>query len=242
MWSFHIKSTYIIIALVIIIIILLIALLNSSSNNTVTSTTTSVQTQNNTPQNTNSNAPKVPQGSEVTLGTGHYTVGKQIKSGLYNIYILKGQGSIDITAADGENILSPSISAHPNPNPQNQFSVNKIRIFLGTGDKISLQGVSEVKFKPTTLGNITTPKKVTLYTGAWVVGKDIAPGKYIIDNSQSSITDVFAYHADGTEDFAFTLDAPNSYQGCTSTYTGSFEKGETIVINGSQGIDFTPAK
>ncbi|MEK1410088.1 hypothetical protein HCZ18_01530 [Limosilactobacillus fermentum] len=111
---------------------------------------------------------------ETTLGSGTYKVGTDIKPGRYVITSQSGSGNM----SDSENmniILGDTVD-------DDSGQVTSYTTYLPKGDKVKIDGIEAVNFKPVTGRSY----KTTLSAGSWVVGKDIKPGRYTIKCTERS--------------------------------------------------------
>lgn len=129
---------------------------------------------------------EVPVGESTTLGAGTWTVGKDIKPGIYVLTTSAGSGNVssDDSESDDINIILSSTMDDPDS------EVTNYRAILSDGQKIKIEDLQNVDFqvdKP--LGNVGTEKYIS---GQYIVGKDIKPGRYEISadlGSGNVITD-----------------------------------------------------
>lgn len=117
----------------------------------------------------------VPVGESTTLGAGTWTVGKDIKPGIYVLTTAAGSGNItsDYSDIDDINIiLSSSIE-------DADSEVTNYRAILSKGQEIKIEGLQNVNFQvDNPLGNAGTEKYIS---GQYIIGVDIKPGRYQID-------------------------------------------------------------
>ena len=102
---------------------------------------------------------------ETTLNTGTFTVGEDISEGRY---VITGDGSGNLFVYDGDFPVVNEIL-----DPTGEFGVKSVTTDIKDGQQIEISGISNVTFTPaeTSISNILT-------TGTWIVGLDIAPGRY----------------------------------------------------------------
>lgn len=106
---------------------------------------------------------------QTTLGSGEFTVGKDIKPGRYTITSQGGSGNVTSDDDDLNIILGDSAD-------DDMGQVDSYTTTLTKGSKIKIDGIESTLFTPTGHRNY----KTTLGAGHWVVGKDIKPGRYVI--------------------------------------------------------------
>ena len=110
----------------------------------------------------------------VTLGSGTYTVGDDIKPGRYTITTDSGSGNL-IDSDDDVNVILGSDATEDNV-------VTSYTVTLTKGAEVELDGLESVSFTPVNKHSYSTE----LGAGQWVVGKDIKPGKYKISATSGS--------------------------------------------------------
>jgi hypothetical protein len=110
----------------------------------------------------------------VTLGSGTYKVGKDIKPGRYVITAQSGSGNLS-DSNDMNIILGDTTD-------DDLGQVTSYTTNLPKGDKVKIEEIEAVNFKPVTKRSYQT----TLGAGSWVVGKDIKPGRYTIKCTEGS--------------------------------------------------------
>lgn len=111
---------------------------------------------------------------ETTLGSGTYKVGTDIKPGRYVITSQSGSGNMS-DSEDMNIILGDTVD-------DGLGQVTSYTTNLPKGDKVKIDGIEAVNFKPVN----SRSYKTTLSAGSWVVGKDIKPGRYTIKCTEGS--------------------------------------------------------
>ncbi len=112
--------------------------------------------------------------TQVTLGSGDYKVGQDIKPGRYTITAQSGSGNV--TGSNDLNIILGD-SADDDEGQITSYTMN-----LKKGGKVKIDGIESTQFTPVTKRHYS--KK--LGAGQWVVGKDIKPGRYTIKALEGS--------------------------------------------------------
>lgn len=111
-------------------------------------------------------------GKAVDLGAGTFTTGKDVQSGLYDVTPVQGQGNFIV------NDSSDKLKINKVLGTSQGIGVSKVRVEIAEGDKIQLQSINKAHFEPVTTPYITEAKSISLYSGVWKAGKDIAIGRY----------------------------------------------------------------
>ena len=127
----------------------------------------------------------------VTLHTGTYTAGVDIKPGRYMVTPEKGDGYGSFVVYElGTNL--PEISE-----VLGDFSetadIPCIAVTLAEKQKIDIEGA---KLKGVTFTPLATKPLKELTTGIWVVGLDIMPGTYIVSSKDARIGSVTVFDGD----------------------------------------------
>ncbi|MST31899.1 hypothetical protein GHK86_04050 [Acidimicrobiaceae bacterium USS-CC1] len=165
-------------------------------------------------------------GKMTTLGAGNFTVGTDIPAGLYNVTAGAGQsGNFIVNGGDSYNEVLGSADG---------LGVPEVRARLRKGDKIELSGLSSVTFTPVATPYVTTVKVVDLYAGTWIVGQDIAPGRYVATPGAGQSGN-FIVNAEGIDEILGSADGigvPN--------VTVTLHKGDVIQIAGLARVVMTP--
>lgn len=114
------------------------------------------------------------------------------------------------------------------------LEVPEVRARLRNGDKIQLSGLSSVTFAPVTRPYVTSVKTTDLYAGTWIVGQDIAPGRYVATPGTGQSGN-FIIEAEGVDEILGSADGigvPN--------VTVTIHKGDVIEISGLAQVTMTP--
>jgi uncharacterized protein YjdB len=112
-------------------------------------------------------------GKATDLGAGIFQGGKDVQAGLYDVTPVDGEGNFFVTSSGGD--LNVNEILGPDPS---WGQVSKVRVRILAGDEIELSGINQTHFEPVTTPFVTTVQALSLYTGSWVVGEDIAAGRY----------------------------------------------------------------
>lgn len=107
---------------------------------------------------------------KVTLGSGSFTVGKDLKPGRYVVTATSGSGNFTNKSGSINVILGAN-------EDDDLGQVTSYTVDLHKGEKIKLDGIDQVLFTPTPSKR---SYKTELTAGAWKVGTDIKPGRYTI--------------------------------------------------------------
>lgn len=110
----------------------------------------------------------------VTLGSGSYKVGDEIKPGRYVITAQSGSGNL--SGSNGLNVILGD-SADDDLGQITSYTMD-----LKKNAKVKIDGIEAVDFKPVAKRSYST----NLSAGQWVVGKDIKPGRYVIKAVQGN--------------------------------------------------------
>lgn len=153
--------------LAIIMIIVCTVILGACGSNT--NKPSSTATSSNNTQATEKQRQVV--GTAVDLGTGSFQGGKDVQVGLYDVTPADGQGNFNIK--NGSKLKVNEILG-----VSQGIGVAKVRVKIESGDEIKLQSINKAHFEPVTAAFVKTYGNISLYCGAWVVGEDIAAGRY----------------------------------------------------------------
>lgn len=201
---------------------------NSSNSNTTNSNDNSTPNNSSQKLTRNNSTAKF-----TTLSAGTYTVGQAIPQGRYVIKSEDGSGNFIVTS-NGQNEIN-SILTGPN---QNLFdgSVRTVTCNLLKGAQIQISGINKVSFTPA-----TTKLRTTLGAGIWVVGLDIAPGRYKAVPVNGS-GNFIVYSPDGTPVVNQILSSQtNPTEGTVQNYTCDLSTGEIIQISSLNEVKFEKA-
>ena len=169
-------------------------------------------------------------GIETDLGVGTFQGGKDIQIGLYDITSINGNGIFTVIAGGGA-LRSNEVLG----NAQN-LGISKVRVNIQNGDEITLAGIDKVHFQPVTTPIITTVHTVNMYSGSWVVGEDIAAGRYMATTSGSG--NFVLNTIEGIPDINEILGGNSGVRNITVDLTD----GEIIDISGIRQVMLTPVK
>ena len=108
-------------------------------------------------------------GEETNLGAGTFVGGTHVKAGLYDVATTAGSSG-NFIVNEGSKV---------NEILGGELGVNKIRVRVSNGDSIEILGLSDVLFTPVRSAFVTEYKSISLHTGMFIVGEDIAEGRYV---------------------------------------------------------------
>lgn len=213
---------------IIIIIILLFIIGGMSSSSNSTQSTSSPRTNNISNNPTVNNKPQklIRNNSSAkltTLSAGTYIVGQNIPAGRYVIKSDGGSGNFVVL-----NNQDPVVNEILDPTGQN--GVTSITTTLTNGEQIQISDINQTTFTPA-----ITKLSDSLSCGNWIVGLDIAPGRYVITPTQNSGN--FVVEEDGYPVVNTILD-PTGQNGVKS-YTCDLISGERIMITNMNKVIFT---
>jgi Leucine-rich repeat (LRR) protein len=186
---------------------------------------TQIDVQDNTQTNTNV-------GMATDLGAGNFTAGRDIKIGVYDVTASEGQGNFVITTNDGNLITNEILGNNAD------IGVNKVRVILSDGWHIQISGLNKVHFEPVSSNYIPNKQQITLYSGYWLVGSDIAPGRYIAGNNVSSSSNFIVYDNSGEVKVNEIISSSSDIG--VKQVTIDLNKGDIINISDSNGITLFP--
>ena len=149
----------------------------TNTTNKDTSNTDSTKSTGSTNTDTSKSEPvekseRVVTGKATDLGAGTFTGGKDIPVGLYDATPVDGQGNFTVNSSDGSLKINEILGA------ANGMGVSKVRVEVVEGDKIQLQSINKAHFEPVTTPFVTKAQQLSLYSGVWKAGEDIAVGRY----------------------------------------------------------------
>lgn len=193
-----------------------------SNNANTSSQVDQSTTQADQPTATPTQAVRQVQGKTTTLGAGTFSGGKDVPVGLYDVTAPGQSGNFIVTGTDSYNEIFGQ-------------GVTKIRVQISDGDKIELSGLSRVTFTPVSTPFVTTYKAVTLYAGTFIVGQDIAPGRYVATTTPGSSGN---FIVSGQDDVNEIL-GQNGFGGVPSVTT-DLTDGDVITISGLGQVTMTP--
>lgn len=134
-------------------------------------------------------------GKKITLNTGTFKVGRDIKPGRYLVKAASGSGNFTDKSGDINVILGTTAD-----NESGQ--VDSYTTTLKKGDSIQLSSIQSTTFTPTAS---KVDYKTNLSAGDWIVGQNIKAGRYAItatagsgnlSNASGSINEVLGTTAD----------------------------------------------
>jgi len=163
----------------------------------------------------------------VTLGSGTFTGGTDVQPGVYDVTTGPGQsGNFLVTGANSYNEILDSSDVK---------GVPEIRVWITTGDRIRISGLSEVTFTPVSTPFVTTNSAVTLYAGTWIVGQDLGPGRYVATPGVGQ-SGKFAIWGEGVNQML----GGDPIFGEVPSITFVVKKGDVIKISGLGEVALTP--
>lgn len=164
----------------------------------------------------------------MTLGSGNYTGGADVASGLYDVTTGPGQGvHFIVTGTDSYNEVLASSGGE---------GVPEIRVQISNGDQIHFSGHAQVTFTPVSTPLVTTQRAASLSAGTWTVGQDLGPGRYVASPGAGE-SGTFAIPREGVN--ATLGDDPNL--GAVRSVTFNVENGDVIEISGLGQVTLTPS-
>lgn len=175
--------------------------------------------------------------SQTSLTAGHWVVGRDIAPGRYVVTPATGAGSGNFfarTAADRSHI-----NAILNENAiTTGRGVPSVTADFNEGYTIEVSGLNEVVFTPA-----SRSQSNTLTAGHWVVGQDIAPGRYVITPGVGAGSGNFFARTTADRSHVNAIlneNAEETGRGVVSV-TADLRDGYTIEISGLMQVVFTPA-
>lgn len=192
-------------------------------------------TNTNTGNKTTNKAPvakhRVISGKSTDLGAGTFTGGKDIPAGLYDVTSKSGQGNFTITGSKGDLLVNEILGSVQG------LGVDKVRAKVSDGDEIKLQGISKTHFEPVSAPFVTTVQNMSLYSGRFTTGEDIAAGRYKV-TAQSGSGNFIVYDK-------YNMPITNEILGGdmgVKDVTVSLKDGNIIAISSLNKVNFTPVK
>lgn len=171
---------------------------------------------------------RVPSGSATHLGTGTFTVGTGILTGIYDATSPSGSGNFTIKDASGTLMINEILGV------QHGQGTPLVRVVLTQGDVINISGISTVHFQPTIAPFITTPQITTLSTGFFLVDQDVATGRYVVTPVGSG--NFMVFDSSGASKVNEILGGDTG----VANVTVDIAKGDIIQISGLTDATFTP--
>ena len=170
-------------------------------------------------------------GVATDLGAGSFLGGKDVPVGLYDVTPSDGSGNFTVKSS-GENLKINEVLGDAA-----SLGVSKVRVNVSDGDAISLEGINKTHFEPVTIPFVTKVQAVSMYSGSWVVGEDVAAGRYVAAPTSGSGN--FVVNAtNGTAVVNEILGGDMGVKNVTINLTD----GQTINVGGINQVDLTPAK
>lgn len=208
---------------------------NSASQNTESSTSKPTGASSGAKTNSTKKEPTVEQrqiaGKAVDLGAGTFLGGKDVQAGLYDVTPVEGQGNFTINGNDGDLKINEILGTAEG------MGVPKVRAKVADNDKIQLQGINKVHFEPVTSSFVTEVKPLSLYSGVWKTGEDIAVGRYKAAPASGS-GNFIVYDKTGMPKVNEVLGGD---AGGVKEVTFDVSKGDVINIANLSQVNITPA-
>ena len=157
-----------------------------------------------------------------TLNTGKFEVGTDIPEGRY---VITGDGNGNLFIYDENDV--PYVNEILGGG---DFGVESVTTDIKSGDKIEISGINNVTFTPAS----TFMHEDALTTGNWVVGLDIAPGRYDITSADGS-GNLFIYNTTGWIEVNEILGGGDFG---VEKVTTKLEEGYIITISGINKVNF----
>ncbi|MCL2455899.1 MAG: hypothetical protein FWD18_11460 [Micrococcales bacterium] len=161
-----------------------------------------------------------------TLGTGSFLVGSDVQPGRYVITPGGGEsGNLQVSSA------SDPLKVNEILGTAYGLGVPSVTVDLVADDEIKISGLSSVTFTPaeTSLSN-------QLSAGQWIVGLDIAAGRYVVTPAEGESGNFFVYSDRG---FPKVNEILGGDFGVPSV-TVSLEDGQRIKISSLSSVVFEP--
>ena len=168
-------------------------------------------------------------GTAIDLGAGTFVGGTNIQVGLYDVTPVDGQGNFIVHSSTGDLEVNEILG-----DPQN-IGVAKVRVAISDGDVIELININKTHFEPVTTPFVTTVQEVYLYSGKWVVGEDIAAGRY--QATATSGSGNFIVH--DKSGMLITNEILGGSMGVAEV-TVNLQDGDVIEIDSINQVDLTP--
>jgi len=164
----------------------------------------------------------------VTLGSGDYTGGVDVATGLYDVTTGPGEsGNFIVTGTDSYNEMLASSGSG---------GVSEIRVQISNGDQIHVSGLAQVTFTPVSTPFVTTQGPANLYAGSWTVGQDLGPGRYVASPGAGQ-SGTFAIAREGVN--VIIGDDPS--HGAVPSIAFRVRNGDVIQISGLSQVTLTPS-
>jgi hypothetical protein len=161
-----------------------------------------------------------------TLGAGSFTVGSDIPVGRYVITAPVGDnGNLQGSTSDDPAAINEVLGSAAG------LSVPSVTSDLSKNETIKIDGLSRVTFTPA-----TTKLRTSLSAGDWVVGLDIAPGRYLATPGKGESGNFVTYDTDG---FADTNEVLGAVDGLgVPNVTVTLKNKQKISISGLPTVTF----
>lgn len=215
----------------LIVIIIIVIGINAYGKSTSSFNENKSNTSNNSIQKVRQSATlkqRQISGKATDLGAGTFFGGKNIQAGLYDITPVDGHGNCTIEDSKGKINISETLGI------DKEMCVTKIRTKIANEDKIQLYGINKVHFEPVVWSSSITSQSIQLYTGAWVVGEDIAKGTYIATSSKGN-GNLSVYNKNGLTKINKILGDDGAKE-----VTVNLDDGYIIVISNLNRVTLTP--
>lgn len=166
-------------------------------------------------------------GESTTLSTGTFIVGEDIAAGRYNISTDSGaQGNLFVRDEAGMSFINEILGSP-------EFGVTNVTTVMEEGDEIEISGMNQVYFEP-----YESEERTEIGTGQWLVGDDVAPGRYEATISSGSSGNFFVYSGSmGLAEVNEILDVNEDLGVSSVTFT--VEAGDVIEISGIEAVQLT---
>ncbi|SDN43900.1 Uncharacterized conserved protein YjdB, contains Ig-like domain [Fictibacillus solisalsi] len=160
-----------------------------------------------------------------SLSTGKWKAGTDIKAGRYRITTKSGFGNLFINTG-GNRDINEILSSK-----DEDFGVTVVTTDIKSGDKIEIAGLESVQFT-----QVSHAKVKSFSSGYWIVGKDIAPGRY-----KFTTPDEFGNFFVFRKDYAIVneLLANSTKDGGVTSVTATLKTGDEIGIAGLEKVNFS---
>jgi hypothetical protein len=187
--------------------------------------TTAAHLSDNSTASTAKNIPatRTVSGTQATLGAGTFTVGKDVQPGVYDV--TPGSGQSGNFSVDGQNQYNEILGT------SDGFGVSKVRVQLTKDDSVKIEGLSQVIFTPVTSTFVKEYKATSLYTGDFIVGEDIAAGRYVVTPGSGQSGN---FSVSGANEYNEILGSDYGVANVTVTLS----TGDVVSISGLDQVNF----
>ncbi|MFL0198584.1 hypothetical protein ACJDU8_23950 [Clostridium sp. WILCCON 0269] len=168
------------------------------------------------------------QGIATDLGAGTFTVGKDIKEGLYDATPIGGQGNFIVTNTECADLNVDEVLGYIYGTGD-----SKIRVKLIKDEQIQLEGINKTHFKPVITPFVTEYKTLSLYSGRWVVGQDICKGRYVVTPTSGDGNFIV-----NSKDGSSKIDEMLGDSGASHLMV-NLDNGDVIIISELNQVNFT---